>query len=201
MAMRVLPLFVTLLVGALPFATVSFAEQPVRSGPSVGFGLGGAYVSWTWPDDERRTEGSGAGNARIAWAFDQDLLVGVEGWAWSKDYAIGSTPEDIPAQTTVWAIAIAATYFPGNTGFFLRGGVGVGGGKADVTPPPSVDFPVSGTWTATGMSILGAMGYEVGLTPHMSLGGEIDAVYVGIDTTPFSNVFGYGLTAQLNWYW
>lgn len=199
--MRVLPLFAPLFVGALSLSTTAFAEQPVRSGPSVGFGLGGAYVSWTWPDDERRSEGSGAGNARVAWAFDQDLLVGVEFWGWSKDYAIGSTPEDVPAQVTVWATAIAATYFPGNTGFYLRGGMGVGGGTAEVTPPPSVDFPVSGKSTSTGVSILGAMGYETGLTPHMSLGGAVHAVYVGLDAIPFDKVFGYGLTAQLNWYW
>ena len=199
--MRVLPLVVVLFVGALALAAPAFAEQPARTGPSVGFGLGGASVSWTWPDDERRSEWSGAGNARIAWAFNQELLIGVEMWTWASDYEIGSTPEDVPAEATVWTIALAATYFPGNTGFFLRGGLGVGGGRVDVTPPPANDFPVSGTWSATGISVLGAMGYEVGVTGHMAVGGAIHAVYIGVDSGPFDNVFGYGFTAQLDWYW
>jgi hypothetical protein len=84
----------------------------------------------------------------------------------------------------------------------MRGGIGVGGGRAEVTPPPSVhDFPVSGTASDTGLSVLGAMGYEAGLTPHLTLGGAAHVVYVGIDAYPFDDVFGYGLTVQFNWYW
>ncbi len=190
-----------LLVAATTGAPPARAEQPARYGFAAGFGLGGASVSWTWPDGEQHREESGAGNVRLGWALDQDLLVGVELWGWSKDYVIGSEPEDVPAKTAVWAAAVAATYFPGNAGFFLRGGVGVGGGHAEIDPPPSVDFPVSGTASDSGVSALAAMGYEAGLTPHLSLGGAAHVVYVGIDADPFDDVFGYGLTAQFNWYW
>jgi hypothetical protein len=195
-------IIVVLCAGAVWYAPPARAEQPARTGFATGFGLGGASVSWTWPDDERRREESAAGNLRFAWALEQEVLVGLELWGWTKDYEIGSVPEDVPAQITVWAATVAATYFPGNTGFFMRGGIGVGGGRAEVTPPPSVvDFPVSGTASDTGLSVLGAMGYEAGLTPHLSLGGAAHVVYVGIDTDPFDDVFGYGLTVQFNWYW
>ncbi len=168
------------------------AEQPGRSGLAVGFGLGGGSVSWSWPDDDdRRAEQSGAGSARVAWALNQDLLVGVEAWAWAKD--------NEPWSVTVWSATGAVTYFPGGTGFFLRGGLGVGSGRAELEPSPS--FNVSATESATGVSVLGATGYDAGITSHMSLGGAMHVVYIGIEAPPFDDVFGYGLTVQLNWYW
>ncbi|HEU4929723.1 MAG TPA: hypothetical protein VFU38_07820 [Candidatus Krumholzibacteria bacterium] len=178
------------------------AEPPARKGPAVGFGLGGGSVSWLWPDDERRGEWSGSGNARVAWALNREVLLGVEMWAWSKDYAIGSIPEDVPVEVRFWAANAAATYFPGDTGFYLRGGLGWGQGRVEVTPPPSVvDFPIHGEKSAGGLSLLGAMGYELGVTPRLALGGAIHAVYLAIDDDRFQQVFGYGITGQMNWYW
>ncbi len=191
----------TTVVAAVSSAGLARAEQPSRTGFSAGFGLGGASVSWTWPDGERRREESGAGNARAGWAVSQGVLLGIELWAWSKDYEIGSAPEDVPANVTVWTATAAATYYPGNTGFFLRGGLGLGQGRAEISPPASVDFPVSGESSDTGLALLGATGYEAGVTKHMTLGGAMHIVYAGIDAAPFDNVLGYGLTAQLNWYW
>src|SRR4029453_10067461 len=171
------------------------AESPVRHGFAAGFGLGGGSVSWLWPDNERRGEWSGSGNARAIWALHNELLVGVELWAWSKDYELGSIPEDVPAEGRVWSANAAATYFPGDTGFYLRGGVGWGQGRVTITPPPSVvGFPVSGEATADGVSILGAVGYEIGVTTRLALGGAIHAVYIAIHHPHFENVFGYGIT-------
>jgi hypothetical protein len=200
--MRVASFVIAVCMGLAARAAPVAAAQPTRNGLSLGFGLGGGTVSLAWPDDERQNEHSGAGALRVAWAVRQDLLVGIEGWAWSKDYELGSVPENVPAEVAVWSTTLAATFFPGNTGFFLRGGIGVGGGRAEVTPPPSVvDYPVSGTWTTTGWSLVGASGYEIGVTPHLALGGTMHIVYVAADDAPFDNVLGYGLTVQFNWYW
>ena len=199
--MRVTFFTIAICVGLGVSAVPALAAQPARNGLAIGFGLGGGYVSLTWPEDDRASEQSGMGAVRVGWAIRQDVIVGIEGWAWSKDYEIGSTPEDIPAEIKVWSTALAATYFPGNTGFFLRGGVGVGGGRAEVTPPPGDDFPLAGDWSTTGLSLTGAAGYEVGVTPHLALGGTLHIVYVGVDDAPFDNVLGYGLTVQFDWYW
>ncbi len=178
------------------------AEAPKRDAMALGFGVGGGSVSWLWPDDERRGEWSGSGNARAAWALSRELLVGVEWWGWAKDYEIGSIPEDVPAEVRFWAANAAATYFPGDTGFYLRGGVGWGEGRLEIAPPPSVvGFPISGEKSAGGLSVLGAMGYEFGVTPRLALGGAVHAVYIAIDSDYFQHVFGYGLTGQFNWYW
>lgn len=193
-------------VGVLSVATASAvrparAEQPARTGWAAGFGLGGASVSWTWEDGQRRHEESGSGNARVAWALDPDLLLGVEWWGWSRDYEIGSVPEDVPAEITLWSANLAATYFPGNVGFFVRGGLGLAFGSAEVTPPPSVTFPVSGKSDDTGLSVLAAVGYEAGVTSHMAMGGAMHVLYLALDEGPFDNVLGYGLSVQLDWYW
>jgi hypothetical protein len=92
------------------------------------------------------------------------------------------------------------TYFPGDAGFFVRGGVGVGQGRATVTPPHTVDFPVSGSAYDTGVALLAAAGYEVQLTPRLALGAAAQVAYVAVDEPPFDDV-GYGLTVQFNWYW
>jgi Outer membrane protein beta-barrel domain len=191
----------TVCLGAAFAVTPAHADQPERDGWTAGFGLGGSYVSWTWADGDRRQEGSGAGNARVAYALEPDLLVGIEWWGWAKDYEIGSTPEDVPAKITLWAANAAVTYFPGDVGFFVRGGLGVALGSAEITPPPTVVFPVSGKSDDTGFSALVAVGYETGITPRLALGGVMHVVYLGIDEGPFNDTLGYGLTVQFNWYW
>jgi hypothetical protein len=179
----------------------AFADPPVRNGWTAGFGLGVGWAAWTWPDGERRSEGSASGNVRVGWALRNDCLIGLEMWGWSKSYSIDYLPENVPAETIVWAATPSVTFFPGSTGLFLRAGVGVGEGRATVTPPPSVDFPVSGQTSDTGLALLAAIGYEVQVTPHFVLGGAAHVVYVDIDQTPFDAVTAYGLTVQFNWYW
>ena len=180
--------------------SVVFADAPVRNGWSVGFGLGVGWSAWTWPDGEHRTEGAGSGNLRVAWAVRNDCLVGLETWGWAKSYSIEYVPENVPAKTTVWAATPAVTYFPGDAGFFVRGGVGVGQGRATVTPDPSVDFPAS-DMLDTGVALLAAAGYEYQLTAHQALGIAAHGVYIAIDQAPFDDVTGYSASVQFNWYW
>jgi hypothetical protein len=185
--------------GSLP--TSARAEAHVRDGWYLGFGLGGASVSWEWPSDDRRVDTSGAGSLRAGWALDTDLLLGVEGWAWSKDYDIATSSGDVPVDATLWAATLAATLFPGNVGFFLTGGVGLGQGRVTVTPPASVAFPVSGSSSETGLALLVASGYEARVTSNFALGGAIRVVHVAIEGDAYDNVFGYGLTLDFSWYW
>lgn len=181
--------------------SVATADPPVRNGWAVGFGLGVGWAAWTWPDGERRNEGSASGNLRVGWALRNDCLVGLEMWGWSKSYSIEYVPDNVPAKTVVWAATPSVTYYPGDAGFFVRGGVGVGQGRATVTPSHAVDFPVSGSMYDTGVALLAAAGYEVQLTPRLALGAAAHVVYVAIDEPPFDDVTGYGLTGQFNWYW
>lgn len=179
----------------------AFGDPPSRNGWAVGFGLGVGSVSWTWPDGERRHEVSASGDARFDWAVRNDCLVGIEMWGWSKSYSIEYAPENVPAETIVWAATPAVTYFPANIGLFVRGGIGVGQGRLTVTPVPSLGSAASDQTTDSGLALLAAAGYERQVTPHLALGAAAHIVYVALDQAPFDNVTAYALTAQFNWYW
>jgi hypothetical protein len=128
-----------------------------------------------------------------------EVLVGLEGWGWSKEYEIGSVPQDIPVEVRLWSAAASVTYFPGNTGFYLRGGVGAGGGRIAANAPPGSG--ISSTDTDIGVAGLAAVGYEAGITDHLAVGAAAHVVYLGLDQSPFDSIFGYGLSVQFNWYW
>jgi hypothetical protein len=134
-------------------------------------------------------------------ALDDDLLLGLEAWSWAKDYEVETSTAPVPVETRLTAATVAATYFPGNAGFFLRGGVGVADGRVEVSPPAGVSFPVSGRTQDTGVAVIGALGYEARLTSRFALGGEGDVVYLGVDGDAIDTVFGYGIAVELNWYW
>jgi hypothetical protein len=199
--MRVAPGVIAIWTCAIVAPSIAFADPPVRNGWSVGFGVGVGWTAWTWPDGARRTEGSASGNLRVGWAVRNDCLVGLEMWGWSKSYSIEYVPENVPTETIVWAATPAVTYFPGDAGFFVRGGVGVGQARANVTPDPSVDFPVRGDMHDTGVALLAAAGYERPLTPRQALGVAVHGVYLAVHEAPFDDVTGYGATVQFNWYW
>lgn len=199
--MRVAPVVIALWTCVVAAPPAAFAEPPLRNGWSVGFGLGVGWTAWDWPDGERRSEGSASGNLRVVWALRNDCLIGLEMWGWSKSYSIEYVPENVPAETIVGAATAAVTYFPGDSGAFVRGGVGVGQARAKVTPDPSVDFPVSGDTHDTGLALLAAAGYEYQITPRLALGAAAHGVYVAVDEAPFDDVTGYGFTVQFNWYW
>ena len=54
--------------------------------------------------------------------------------------------------------------------------------------------------TRSGFAVNFAPGYEWRVARRFALGFQGDVVYLGIDGD-LSNVFGYGLNAQFNWYW
>ncbi len=176
------------------------AEPHTRTGFFVGFGLGSGNASWDWFDG-RSSEWSGSGSLRLGMALANDFLLGLEAWRWSHDYQVETSAAPVPVEAGLTAVTLAATYFPGNAGFFLRGGVGVADGRVDVSPPSGVSFPVSGQTRDTGVAVLGALGYEMRLTSRFALGAEGDVVYLGVAGEAIDTVFGYGIAVELNWYW
>ena len=176
------------------------AEPPTRTGFFVGFGLGSSHASWDWFEG-RSSEWSGSGSLRLGMALADDFLLGLETWRWAHEYQVETSFAPVPVEAGLTAFTLAATYFPGNAGFFLRGGLGVADGRVDVSPPSGVSFPVSGETRDTGLAMLGALGYEMRLTSRFALGVEGDVVYLGVEGESIDTVFGYGLAVELNWYW
>jgi hypothetical protein len=176
------------------------AAPHVRTGLCAGVGFGYESLSWTDEDGGRSVEGSGVGNARVGYALQTDLVLGVEFWAWSKDYEISTLTAPVPVDAKLTATTLCVTYFPGSAGFFVRLGAGLAYGRVKVEPPPSVTTVASASDSETGFALDLAPGYEWRLSRRFAFGAQGDVVYLRLGDT-FENAFGYGLSAQFNWYW
>lgn len=172
------------------------AEPHTRTGLCAGFGFGLESVSWTDARDERSVEASGVLSARVAWALKPTLAVGIEFWGWAKDDDILLSSGAVPVTVQLSATTLAATFYPGADGFFIRLGAGLAYGRVDVDGSGAVEEPDG----ETGVAVLLAPGYEFRVTDHFALGAQGDLVYLGL-SAPVENPFGYGLNVQFNWYW
>jgi hypothetical protein len=187
-------------LAGLLIAGTALAEPHTRNGLCLGLGFGLQSVSWSDANGDRNVEGSGTGNARAGYAIRPDLVLGLEFWGWAKEYEIGIDTLSVPVHIRLTATTVGVTYFPGNTGFYMRLGAGIAYGRAEVSAPPSVDVAAAGVETDTGIAVALAPGYEWRLTPKFALGGQMDLVYLGLSGA-LENAFGYGVNAQFNWYW
>ena len=195
---RSLPL-VALVCAAWPLNVL--AAPHVRSGFCAGVGFGYESVAWTNADGDRQpAEGSGAMNARMGYALKPDLVLGVEFWGWAKTYELSTSTLPVPVDVKLSSTTACVTYFPGAAGFFVRAGLGLAYGTVSVEPPPSVTGVASSKDTRTGLAVDFAPGYEWRVARRLALGFQGDIVYLGLGDE-LSNVFGYGLNAQFNWYW
>jgi hypothetical protein len=193
------------LSGALMIAcasgpVASEAAPHTRTGFCAGIGFGMESVSWTDEDGDRGAEGSGATNARVGWAIKPDLVLGLEFWGWAKDYEIGTHTLPVPVDVKLAATTLCVTYYPGNAGFFARLGAGYAYGRIGVEPPSSVTEVPAVKESKGGLAVDIAPGYEWRLSERFALGAQGDIVYLGLGE-PLENAFGYGLSAQFNWYW
>jgi hypothetical protein len=93
------------------------------------------------------------------------------------------------------------TFYPGNVGFFVRGGVGFGSVsfEAQLDEGPLAGFTLNKD--ETGLGLLAAAGYEVRLSRKFALGPQVDYAYlfVGGDLVDSANFVNGSL--QFNWYW
>ncbi|HET6347477.1 MAG TPA: outer membrane beta-barrel protein [Candidatus Krumholzibacteria bacterium] len=192
----------------LVVAALALAARPVdagaaehtRNGVCAGVGFGIESVSWTQEGDRRPAEGSGTLTARVGFAVKPDLVLGVEFWGWSQDHELSTPTLPVPVNVKLTATNACASFFPGNTGVFLRFGLGLAYGRVKQEPPPSVTNVPAVTESRTGVAFNFSPGYEWRVAPRLALGAQGDIVYLGLGDV-LKNAFGYGLSAQFNWYW
>lgn len=176
------------------------AEPHVRNGACVGVGYGGDWAKVVLGDDQG-SEWSNMVSARAGWALDQDLVLGVEYARWAKDYAIATLQGDVLYDVTLTGVLAAVTYFPGNTGFLLRGGVGAALADIDTDAPAGTDPALVAVSPDPGVAALVSAGYEARLTTSFALGVTFDVLYLGVSDDNLDYAYVYGLNLQLNWYW
>ena len=98
------------------------------------------------------------------------------------------------------AVTAALTYFPGNLGAYLRGGVGFGNSNFEVDTQV-LGFPVNVGNTDSGWALLAAGGYEWRLSNKFALGPELEFVYFGLGGELIDAAGIINGTLQFNWYW
>ena len=178
-------LSVTLLILLSATAASAGSYPHERDGMILGFNLGGgsAGINDTGVDSNR--EGGFGGNFRVGYAFSPQVAAGLEGNVWTKN-----------VDNETWTFSVggpALTYYPGGTGFFVRGGVGVG----------TVDYSVDQggvTLSASddGFGFLVATGYEWRLGHKFALGPQFDYAHAKVNDNLSMNYFNF--TVGANWY-
>ena len=188
---------------AVLFVAVQLAVTPAMAGThahsrtgfliGLGFGLGnaGAEVQGLNPDRAN----SGSGNFRLGWALNERVTVGLENTVWIKEFD-GSGLPGTSLKMTGTVTAAAVTVFPHNMGFYLRGGIGVATGKAEIT---SGALTINDT--ETGFGTLLAFGYEWRLAQKFAFGPQFQYAYLNIGGTGTDSVDFVSFTAQATWYW
>ncbi|MCP4571343.1 MAG: hypothetical protein GY838_03255 [bacterium] len=165
-----------------------------RKGWLVGFnaGVGGGGLSF---DHQGRNiseeENNGAfGGLRVGYAFSNSFAVTLEMMGFGNG-------DDEDEEWGLGAGLISVTWWPDGSGFFVRTGIGGGGGEIFVHESgETVEAEDKG-------AVLFGIGYEWQLTKKFALGVAVDAVGFDLDgATGFDDdTAGFGgLSAQFNWY-
>jgi len=144
---------VVLLVCTLFAADAAAGTHPhSRKGFFMGFGLGGgiANVDLVGVSGED-TENGGVVFLRLGGAIRDDLILGLETSGWVKEETVNGVSSD----STLGHVSAALTWFPGNMGVYLRGGVGLA--------YSSFEMRRNGVRVLNeedGFALIGALGYE-----------------------------------------
>lgn len=195
--MRRIAIVILVLGAALALvSSPAFAGKPhERTGFYIGFGVGLGGANWTEGsalDGSSEDSGGGAVNFRIGGAIRRDVLIGLESSTWARS--------ENGATLGFQAVTAAVTYFPGNVGAYLRGGLGFGSSSFEVNAAV-MGLPVNVSETDSGWALLAAGGYEWRLSNKFALGPEIEFVYFGLRGELIDTVGIINGTLQFNWYW
>jgi len=187
--MRARTLAVSLSVALLAFFIASTARAGSypheRDGMILGFNLGGGSAGTSGSGVSTDRETGLAGNFRVGYAFSPQVAAGLEGNMWTKN---------VDNETLTFSVGAAAlTYYPGATGFFVKGGIGVGSAEYSVDQGGTT-LSVSDD----GLGFLVGAGYEWRLGRKFALGPQFDYSYAKINDDFKINYFNF--TMGLNWY-
>jgi opacity protein-like surface antigen len=195
-------LLITLVVTALAQSSnIALAQeardvQEVRedTGFFLGMNVGLAGSRFEYKDGSRRiheeaTTGA-MGGFRFGYRATRSLAVSLEA------HGFGGT-RDRDEDWTVGAAVVAVTWYPRGGGFYLRGGLGAGGGEFI---HPDTDRKIS---TEERLAWMFGIGYDWRLSESFSLGLALEGFDMSIgDTVDLdeNDIGAGGLTMQFTWH-
>ena len=166
-------LAIVALMGALP-ARAGHSQE--RQGFWIGFGLGyGSANANCGGCGSSDREGSVTGYFKLGGTLSQQVLLGVEGNAWTKEEGGG--------RVTLGNASLTLTFYPvATSGFFLKGGGGLS----------YVDTSFSGegitvSASKTGWGLLGGLGYDIRIGRNVSLTPCVNYYYGKVGDVSFAD--------------
>lgn len=165
---------------ALPQATFAQGHPQTRQGFWIGLGVGWGSLGCTGCNTR---ESSGAATLKLGGTLNQQVLLGVESSAWTKNYDAG--------RLTHATVAFVGQFYPTpESGFFLQGGVGVSELRVEAS-----GFGLNFAATDRGFGATAGLGYDARLGSNFSLtpyglytwgnfdGGNADHFQLGLGVT------------------
>lgn len=161
-----------------------------HSGFFIGFNLGAGTADATIPGaEDTDREWGGSGNLRLGGAINDNLLLGAETSGWTK--------EENGVTLSLGTLAAAVTYYPGESGLFLRGSIGFASASYEV----DLGGGLTQSETENGLGLGAAFGYEWRLTQKFALGPQVEFVYLNIGGDFIDTANFFDATLGFNWYW
>jgi hypothetical protein len=163
----------------------------------------GFEVAPSWSHDSGTELGS-VYNLRFAHALSPSWMVGVQGGQFKAD----------PDDSTSWKFSstlLTATWHPGKSGFFLRGGAGIGSISAqlnyrtrwqylDLNSTVVVrDTVLRATTSDDGFAAMAGVGWELALSKKLAVGPQVDVYWISTHDQTYA-YFGHASLA-VNLYW
>ena len=187
----------TVVLAVLLVSTPASAEQydrPPGSGFlafNLGAGWGRARVD---TEDitvaESKTQTGAFWGFRLGRALSEVVVLGID---YVGYHAITDDPtvyDEIESE--FWVIAPSLSWYPSSTGFFIKGSVGWGGVKFRV-----VDDDAAAQAEDSGLGLIGSIGYEIPVNARLSLGAQLDYVWMSVDEVLVADGIGGREEAEL----
>jgi len=188
-----------ILVAVLLFATLASDSLAIEQFPQkregffigAGLGWGNADANVTVVGDLQRKNGS-TGNFRLGWAIRDNWVAGYEFSGFAAFFSQNSA-NDLRWVLTLSSLAV--TWWPGNEGWYVRGGIGIATARVEVvtTGVVSQDQP--------GVGVMAAAGYEWRVMENLAIGPQAEYVYMDINGSLTENANFVSLSFQVTGYW
>ncbi len=185
-----------MILSGLLAAGTALADEDNHRGLFIGINAGFGDSSVGYKIGSRSiftdSEDGAMGGLRFGYAFSPKIALSLEG------AGIGQCDRDTDDEGTGWGVGVlAATWHPCGKGFFVRAGLGGGGG--------TFDHPVTGEKTTVedrGAALF-SLGYDWYIGDRTSLGISFDNIAIdagGATWFDEDSLIGSGFTLQFNWY-
>lgn len=139
----------------------------------TGGGLGAIRVSCTGCADLTRAGGS-SGYLRLGGRLSPKVLFGVESFSYVNEEFFLASNE--PTEAEVASFGAMVLWYPGRSGFFLKGSLGVADGDFTIAAAADEARRIRGVGVGLGFGL----GYDLSLTRWLALTGNAGAFITGI---------------------